>query len=110
MKKLFLLFFIFTTVLYAEVTTIPLDKAKIIADRNAATLWETVDPGEPIVYYSLDDNVVAYRFNYAINTKFPDKQTLINECKQGKLAGNRKVQWGNQNYGNICQMPQSIYL
>ena len=101
MKKLFLLIFIFTAVLYAEVAIVPIDKATEIADRNAASLWGDVDPGEPIIYYSIDENVVAYRFNYAINTQFLDKQTLINECDQGKLNGNREAQWGDGNYGNI---------
>jgi len=101
MLVVFLTLFSITNILYAEATVIHLDQAKQIADRNAITLWENVTPGEPIVYYSLDDKVVAYRFNYAINSQFPDKQTLINECNQGKLAGNRKAQWGNGNYGNI---------
>ena len=81
MKKLFILIFIFTAVLYAEIAIVPIDKAKVIADRNAATLWEDVNPGEPIVYYSLDDNIVAYRFNYAIKTQFPDEQALMNVNK-----------------------------
>ena len=101
MKKLFLFVFIFTTVLYAQTAIVPLDKAQVIADRNAATLWGNVNPGEPIIYYSVDDNVVAYRFNYAINTQFLDKQSLINECNQGKLDNSRETQWGDGNYGNI---------
>ena len=101
MNKMFLLIFIFSTVLFADVTIVPLDKAKEIADRNAATMWGNVDPVEPIVYYSLDDNVVAYRFNYAINTQCQDRQTIIDECNQGKLDNNREAQWGNGNYGNI---------
>lgn len=98
---IFFLLLCYSILIHAETAYISINKAQEIADRNAATLWGEVDPGEPIVYYSLDDKVVAYRFNYAINTQFPDMQTLINECHQGKLAGNRKAQWGNGNYGNI---------
>ncbi len=87
--------------LIGQIRNISVEDAQIIANKNATIKWENVSPAEPIIYYSADDKIVAYRFNYAINKSFPDKNTVLQECNEGKQNGNRKAQWGNGDYGNI---------
>jgi len=58
-----------------------MEKLREIAHRNAESLWGDVHPAEAIPYYSVDDEIVAYAFNYAIDKGFPDKQSLIDECE-----------------------------
>ncbi|MBS3768254.1 MAG: C39 family peptidase, partial [Candidatus Cloacimonetes bacterium] len=97
----FILMLTFTSKLLAETEFVSLNQLQQIANRNAESMWGNVNPGEPIPYYSLDDKIVAYRFNFSIDKKFPDKQSLINECNQGKLSNEREIQWGGGNYGSI---------
>ena len=51
-------------ILKAQNQDIPLEDIKEIADRNAKSLWGNVYPDEPIPYYSAQDRIIAYRFNY----------------------------------------------
>ncbi|RLD53805.1 MAG: hypothetical protein DRJ05_15830, partial [Bacteroidetes bacterium] len=104
MKKLITLVLIVSTVmmnLTAQNQNIPFEEIKEIADRNAKALWGQAYPDEPIPYYSVQDEIIAYMFNYSIGKPFPNKQTVINDCKGHKVNNNRNMQWGGENYGRI---------
>ncbi len=102
LKKIMLLSLVITfSVLAAEYEIVGLDKLQQIADRNAEFIWGNVSPAEAIPYYSTDEEIVAYRFNYALGKNFPGKQNLIEECKQMKIEGKRDSQWGVDEYGQL---------
>jgi len=44
----------------------PFSLVKKIADQNASALWGTVSSSDPIAYYSANDELIGYRFNFAI--------------------------------------------
>lgn len=80
---------------------IPLETAKEIADRNAQALWGDVYPAEPIPYYGFDDEIVAWRMNYSIGKPFPEKEHLIDQCRQKNQENEIYLQWGGDDYGEI---------
>ena len=96
-----LLLVLASSLLKSQHTQIPFEKIKEIADRNAKALWGQAFPAEPIPYYSAQDEIIAYMFNYSIGKPFPNKQTIINDCKQHKENNNRNLQWGGDHYGRI---------
>jgi hypothetical protein len=80
---------------------IPFEEIKEIADRNAKALWGQAFPAEPIPYYSAQDEIIAYMFNYSIGKPFPNNQSVIHDCKIHKENNKRNLQWGGENYGRI---------
>ncbi|MBN2175195.1 MAG: C39 family peptidase, partial [Bacteroidales bacterium] len=103
MKRFTLFTFLFSisVILSGQTRNISIDEAKVIADRNAEILWGKVAPAIPIVYYSADDNIVAYRFNYVLNEDSFDQDAALQYCREGIQNGCREAQWGNGKYGNI---------
>ena len=80
MKKavLFLLIMVMGLfVLKAQNQNIPLSEITEIANRNANALWGNVYPDEPIPYYSAQDEIIAYMFNYSIEKPFPGETGII---------------------------------
>ncbi len=103
-KKLILLALclsLFSLALYAESNIVPMEKLREIADKNAASLWGDVHPTEAIPYYSVDDEIVAYAFNYAIDKSFPDKQSLIDECESKADDKDKYARWGVDEYAHL---------
>jgi hypothetical protein len=80
---------------------IPLETVKAIADRNAQALWGYVYSAEPIPYYGFDDEIVAWRFNYAIGKPFPKAEELISACRVYYEAGETYQQWGGDDFGEM---------
>jgi hypothetical protein len=88
-------------VLGQDYRIVPFEMIKGIADRNAASLWGDVYPADPIPYYGIDDEIVAWRFNYSIGKPFPERESLILECKNLKETGKAYGQWGGDNFGQL---------
>jgi len=104
MKKLFVLAITLmwgSLFLSAQQNQIPLETIKEIADRNAAALWGNVDPDDPIPYYSAQDEIIAYRFNYSIDKPFPQKSELVNQCQMFYKSNQDEEQWGIGRFGRI---------
>ena len=102
MKKIMLLLLLISiSALSAEFEIVELHQLQQIADQNAEHMWGIVSASEPIPYYANDDQIVAYRFNYAIGKSFPAAQNLIDDCYQNKIEQNRDAQWGVGKYGEI---------
>jgi len=104
MKKVLLLSILLISITFqlkAQNQNIPLEEIKEIADRNAKALWETAYPAEAIPYYSAQDEIIAYMFNYSLENPFAEIQSVINECKSHKENNNRNLQWGGNSYGRI---------
>ena len=102
MKKIMLLLLLISiSALSAEFEIVELHQLQQIADQNAEHMWGIVSASEPIPYYANDDQIVAYRFNFAIGKSFPAAQNLIDDCYQNKIEQNRDAQWGVGEYGQI---------
>ncbi|HNY04104.1 MAG TPA: hypothetical protein PKG48_16030, partial [Bacteroidales bacterium] len=105
MKKI--IFFILLGVLmtlhrgFAQTAYVPFDQVKKVADTRAASLWGNVSGSEPLAYYSQTDELVGYRFTYAINGLFPDRTLLMQQCRDAKNRGDKRAQWGNDLFGTI---------
>ena len=52
---------------FAQTEYVPLTQVKSVADQKAQVLWGSVYSSEPLAYYSQNDELVGYRFTYAIN-------------------------------------------
>ena len=90
-----------TTFLQSQNPNIPLNQIQEIANRNAVALWGNVFPDDPIPYYSAQDEIIAYMFNYSIEKPYPKETAVIEQCKAHKHNNNRSLQWGGDNYGRI---------
>ena len=103
MKKLtnLLALCLIAVISFSQTQQVPLEEIQKIANRNAEALWGNVSPGEPIAYYAPNDEIIAYRFNYAINQAFPDEIDLKQLCADGEMNCDRLKQWGNSQFGNI---------
>jgi hypothetical protein len=105
---IFLLFsLLFITIVNGQQRNISFEDIQQIALRNANELWGSVSSAEAIPYYGPDDEIIAYHFNYALDGDFPESTTLINDCKEAFLQGNRGLGWGNDQYANMVIGAQS---
>jgi len=80
---------------------IPFDEILAIANRNATALWGDVYPAEPIPYYGIDDEIVAWRFNYSIGKPFPAKEELLLQIQNFEIVKDSYKQWGGDKFGRI---------
>jgi uncharacterized Zn-binding protein involved in type VI secretion len=107
MRKIKLFLFIlmllsFFTSLAALPAELSPNQIRQIADKYAKQLWgNQLSPAEPIPYYSPDDKIIAYHFNYAIGKDFPDRETLQQRSEEAFKQGNRDLGWGNDEFANI---------
>ena len=85
----------------AQTEYVPLTQVKGVADQKAQVLWGNVYSSEPLAYYSKDDELIGYRFTYAINKPFPEKKLLMEQCREAYAQGDKKAQWGQNDYGTI---------
>jgi hypothetical protein len=111
MKNLYLLCvlsFVAATELPAnDNDAIPLNVIREIADRNAQSLWGEVHPAIPIPYYGTDNEIIAWRFNYAIGKSFPDTEFLYKTCRQFEESSNTYEQWGGDDFGQLLLAARS---
>ncbi len=84
-----------------SIQTVSFSEIRPIADRNAASLWGDVYPAEPIPYYGLDDEIIAWRLNYSIAEQFPSQEQLLSDRKAFEENGDKKGMWGAGKYGQI---------
>ena len=99
--------------LFAGTESIPLNQVKQVADQRAASLWGSVNAAEPLAIYTQQDELIGYRFTYAVNAPFPDRQTLIRQCSEAAARGDKRAQWGNDRYGTIflsARTDLAVYL
>jgi type IV secretory pathway ATPase VirB11/archaellum biosynthesis ATPase len=85
MKKFtFLLMAIFVLNLpsHSQSRYVSLDEVRKIADQNASALCAIVSSAEPIAYYAANDELIGYRFNYAIGKPFPNEALLILQSEE----------------------------
>ncbi len=103
MKKFTLVFIIIITSLFSfgQTNEVKFSTIKKVADRTAQSLWGNVSDGEIFPLYSKDDKIIAYRFNFAFDKPFPDKETLIENCKTFYENGDKDSHWGIGKYGYI---------
>lgn len=94
-----LLFCVFASAQTIE--TVPFNIIKKIADRNAQADWGDVYPSEPIPYYGLDEEIIAWRFNYSIGVPFPTNEQLLIDRKEFKEIGDKRAQWGAGKFGRL---------
>ncbi|MCX6305619.1 MAG: T9SS type A sorting domain-containing protein [Bacteroidetes bacterium] len=99
-------FFLFGLVLtgqmaFTQTEFVSFTQVKQVADQRAATLWGNVNSSEPLAYYTQNDELIGYRFTYAINKQFPDRKLLMQQCREAYTQGDKKAQWGNDDYGTI---------
>lgn len=87
--------------LHAQTGNLNLTEINRIAERIAQELWGNVIPSNAIPYYSKNNELIGYRFNYSINKPFPVKDELIKSCKEAFESGDHKTQWGIGEFGNI---------
>jgi len=87
--------------LFSQTAIVPLHEVRKIADQNAAALWGYVSPADPIAYYAANDELIGYRFNYAIGKHFPEKEMLQEQCRKASINRDEKSQWGFDSYGTM---------
>lgn len=86
---------------YSQSRYVPLDEVCKIADQNASALWGNVSSAEPIAYYAANDELIGYRFNFAIGKSFPDGALLKQQCEESSVNGDKKSRWGIDDYGTM---------
>ena len=84
-----------------SIETVPFQEIKKIADKNAQAYWGDVYPSDPIPYYGLDEEIIAWRFNYSIGGPFPSQEQLLTDRKEFKESGNKRAQWGAGKFGRL---------
>lgn len=84
-----------------SIETVPFTTIKIIADRNAESLWGEVYPAEPIPYFGLDEEIIAWRLNYSIGKPFPTNEQLLIERKEFEAQGEKYAKWGSGKFGRL---------
>ncbi len=89
MRKLNLIYFLFLT---ASILALPIDihQLKSVAISNASAIWGEVSAAEPIPYYNMNDQIIAWRFNFTIGAEFPEKTQLTELCRNNYLTSNQK--------------------
>ncbi len=92
--------------LFTGLSALPVElspaQVREVADKYARQLWGSqLNPAEPIPYYSPDEKIIAWHFNYAIGGTFPDRATLQQRSDAAFKAGNRDLGWGNEEFGNM---------
>ena len=83
------------------IETVPYNLITKIADRNARAYWGDIYPSEPIPYYGLDEEIIAWRFNYSIGGPFPAQEQLLSDRKVFKESGDKRAQWGAGKFGRL---------
>ena len=100
MKRLFIFFLaLMPLFLSAQADQVPFETIRAIADRNAQAIWGDVSPTDPIPYFGLDDEIIAWRFNYSIGKPFPEYAEMLAERKFYIKNGDNLAQWGSEKYG-----------
>ena len=87
MKKFVLILSVFYLMAQSSICQtekIPLSKLQKIADQTASSTWGEVYTGEAIPLYSLQDEIIAYVFNYSINKPFPQSKVLIRQLDDAR--------------------------
>ncbi|MGB4204530.1 MAG: C39 family peptidase, partial [Bacteroidales bacterium] len=87
--------------LSAQVDYVPIEQVKQIAFQNATSLWGEVYADEPIPLYNLQDELIAYTFNFSIGKHFPDKNVLIEKCDLPRDSDSKNDRWLIGDYGNM---------
>jgi hypothetical protein len=67
---------------FCQSVEVSLNVVRRIANQNAAALWGDVSPAEPISYYSASDELIGYRFNYAIENPFQMRHCLYKRASK----------------------------
>ena len=80
---------------------IHLSKLQKIADQTASSTWGEVYTGEAIPLYSLQDEIIAYVFNYSINKPFPQPTELIRQLDDARQAGDKNARWATGEFGYL---------
>ena len=82
-----LLSFLCTNLFAAEISSSDIKK---LAEINASHLWGDVSSYEPIPYYNLEDEIIAWRFNFSIGKEFYSKEDLSEICRNNYTQHNQK--------------------
>ncbi len=90
---------VYSTLLYSQNNQVPFYEIKGIAINTAQSLWGNVSSDTAIPYYSKNDEIGGYRFNFSFNKSFPDKEALMESCKTNYEKGDKDSQWGIGEYG-----------
>jgi len=86
---------------------VPLSVIQPIADRNAAEVWGEVQGTEPIPYFWIDGEVIAWRFNYARGMTFPAAAELKAQSADRGAKGDFQGQWGDGEYASLLMSARS---
>jgi len=81
--------------------TVPLGIIQKIASDNARSLWGDVYGTEAIPYYGLNDEIIAYIFNFSMNRSFPPHDWLKERADQARRDGRETERWG---VGEYCHL------
>ena len=103
MRKLVLFMFMILAYinLSAQVDYVPFEQVKQIALQNAQSLWGEVYADEPIPLYNLQDELLAYTFNFSIGHPFPARESLIDQCNIPIDSNNKNDRWQIGSFGNM---------
>jgi len=80
---------------------VPFKVIQKIAVDNARSLWGDVYETEAIPYYGLDDEVIAYMFNFSIGKEFPPHDQVIEGAEQARREGRKEERWGVDHYCHL---------
>jgi len=104
MKKFVLILSVFYLMAQSSICQtekIPLSKLQKIADQTASSTWGEVYTSEAIPLYSLQDEIIAYVFNYSINKPFPQPTELIRQLQDARQAGDKNARWAAGEFGYL---------
>jgi hypothetical protein len=81
--------------------SVPFEVIQRIALDNAASLWGDVYGTEAIPYYGLDDEIIAYMFNFSIGREFPPPDQVIERSEKARRESNDEERWGVDRYCHL---------
>lgn len=83
---------------FSQKSELSFSKIKNTADLIASSTWGNTFSGEAIPLYSLQDETIAYLFNYSINKPFPQSNQLIKDLQNNELA-HKDGRWADGKFG-----------
>jgi hypothetical protein len=80
---------------------VPVAEAEQIARAIAGSAWGNLFDQNMTPYYSYKDELVAYRFNWAVDKAMPPHSELLDELASRAATGDFKGQWGDGEFATV---------
>jgi len=86
---------------HAAGEVVPVAEAEMIARAIAASAWGSLHDQSITPYYSYKDELIAYRFNWAVDKAMTPQDELLEQLAAKAAAGDFLGQWGDGEYSTV---------